>query len=99
MYFALFVRKAQSSDYLVVDVDEYYTSQKCPKCQNFVTRGLTAMERDGGYDTRVIFNRFFMRDFVILIYSDNLAAEAESQTARHWRHSEASASTVLQLPS
>ncbi|KAF9378215.1 hypothetical protein CPB97_009713 [Podila verticillata] len=33
-----FVNKARSLGYLVVGVNEHYTSQKCPTCQNFVAR-------------------------------------------------------------
>ncbi|KAF9360179.1 hypothetical protein BGX26_010318 [Mortierella sp. AD094] len=33
-----FVQKARSLGYLVVGVNEYYTSQKCPTCEHFVAR-------------------------------------------------------------
>ncbi|KAF9289007.1 hypothetical protein BGZ74_000809 [Mortierella antarctica] len=33
-----FINKARSLGYLVVGVNEHYTSQKCPTCQNFVAR-------------------------------------------------------------
>ncbi|KAG0317269.1 hypothetical protein BGZ99_006411 [Dissophora globulifera] len=33
---SFFVKKARSLGYVVVGVNEYYTSKKCPKCQNFV---------------------------------------------------------------
>ncbi|KAG0058349.1 hypothetical protein BGZ92_007193, partial [Podila epicladia] len=35
-FMTYFVKKARSLGYLVVGVNELYTSKKCPKCKNFV---------------------------------------------------------------
>ncbi|KAF9150146.1 hypothetical protein DFQ26_001677, partial [Actinomortierella ambigua] len=35
-FMAYFVKKARALGYLVLGVNEYYTSKKCPKCENFI---------------------------------------------------------------
>ncbi|KAG0220974.1 hypothetical protein BGW41_007389 [Actinomortierella wolfii] len=35
---SFFVKKARSLGYIVVGVNEYYTSKKCPTCENFVAQ-------------------------------------------------------------
>ncbi|KAF9402069.1 hypothetical protein BGX21_011368 [Mortierella sp. AD011] len=37
-FMAYFVTKARSLGYLVLGVNEFYTSKKCPKCQKFIGR-------------------------------------------------------------
>ncbi|KAG0195786.1 hypothetical protein BGX28_000635, partial [Mortierella sp. GBA30] len=37
-FMGYFIQKARSLGYLVVGVNEYYTSQKCPTCQKFIAR-------------------------------------------------------------
>ncbi|KAF8923272.1 hypothetical protein BGZ58_003142, partial [Dissophora ornata] len=37
-FMGCFIQKARSLGYLVLSVNEYYTSQKCPTCQKFIAR-------------------------------------------------------------